>query len=708
MKNKKGYFAVLSFVFLLAALMMPLSTMASSRLDSYGYDNWNNTYQSPLAYEPMEIITGEKLGIGAFSNISDLFAGRDDLLYVADTQNNRILILDEEHKPIKILTQTCCEEQKQTLNKPEGIFVTSEGILYIADTQNDRIVAVDEKGNVVREVKDIDDPALPESFAFKPSKLSVDDTGRIYCVVNGVYDGLMVFGHDNTFERFIGANRVQYNLWDYFWKSVATVAQTSAIEQYIPTEYTNVLLDHRNFLYVTGRTVFSGQNISNNSIKKLNLAGDDILNGPGRQMIFGDSRYTTRINETGEVISDTSVFVDICHISDSDVYIALDSAKSRIFAYDQGGNLLFVTGGSDNVLGGYKNPSAIAVHGDGDIMYIADRGNNAVTVLRATEYVRTIYNAIIQYNQGNYDRSAEHWRQIVSMNVNLEQAYSGIGRAYMRQSNYKKAMEYYKKAWDRPNYDIAYRRYRENAVKSGFGYVFIGIMVVFAILILLKRLRRKKEKEWWEKEKEKDTFLVNLSKAFYLMIHPFKGFDELKYEKKKTLLPALFFGVAFYASFILYKQYTGFLFNKYNIATVNIFTDFLIIASIMTLWCVSNFGLSVLADGEGTMKDIVVYSGYSLCPMILGFLSYTLLSNFVTGEEYALCAVLLWAGIFWTALLLIFGTLKVHDLSLSKTVIFILGTFLMMIIIIYIGLLVSSIIQKLLGFGYSVYKEIVL
>ena len=45
----------------------------------------------------------------------------------------------------------------------------------------------------------------------------------------------------------------------------------------------------------------------------------------------------------------------------------------------------------------------------------------------------------------------------MNMNGNYDQAYIGIGRALMRQGEYKEAMKYFRLKWDDDNYSKAFK-----------------------------------------------------------------------------------------------------------------------------------------------------------------------------------------------------------------------------------------------------------
>ena len=62
---------------------------------SFNYDYWGDVQDSPDAYTVQEVYTAADLGLEKnFSNPQGMFA-YDNLLYVCDTGNNRIVVLEK-------------------------------------------------------------------------------------------------------------------------------------------------------------------------------------------------------------------------------------------------------------------------------------------------------------------------------------------------------------------------------------------------------------------------------------------------------------------------------------------------------------------------------------------------------------------------------------------------------------------------------------
>ena len=128
--------------------------------DTYNYDYWGNIVHTPAAYVPSLTLTAEKLTwkgepIGVFKNPQDLCVSDDGRVYVADTGNNRIVILNSAMDTVlDIITGFDMNGTIQTFKSPYGVALDNEGALYIADSQNRRIVALNPDGSLLKVVQD--------------------------------------------------------------------------------------------------------------------------------------------------------------------------------------------------------------------------------------------------------------------------------------------------------------------------------------------------------------------------------------------------------------------------------------------------------------------------------------------------------------------------------------------------------------------------
>ncbi|MFF2910698.1 gluconolactonase [Paenibacillus sp. NPDC057934] len=337
---------VLTTVSLLAS---PLQAGAAP-YEGYSYSYWGDSVSTPNAYTPAGTIDGTEQGIGKLLEPSDMYVAEDGLLYVLDAGNGRIVVFDQDWRVVREIRGFVQDGQKEKFNNPQGIFVTKHNHIYIADTENRRVVELTGEGEFVRVIGAPKSEVIRSGFEYYPIKVSVDKAGRIYVVGRGVFDGIIELDSGGNFTGFMGTNRVKFDAWDYFWKKMSTKEQRSKLEQFVPLEFNNVDLDSEDFLYTT-----TSELTSSDPIKRLNPVGEDVLRRQGYWFPRGD------IYSMGN--SESSLLIDV-KVGENGVYSALDSRKGRVFTYDQDGNLLYIFGRMGEQEGTFRTPVALERRGD--------------------------------------------------------------------------------------------------------------------------------------------------------------------------------------------------------------------------------------------------------------------------------------------------------------------------------------------------------
>jgi len=193
----------------------------------------------------------------------------------------------------------------------------------------------------------------------------------------------------------------------------------------------------------------------------------------------------------------------------------------------------------------------------------------------------------------------------------------------------------------------------------------------------------------------------------HLILHPFDGFWDMKYDGKGKIRVALVILALVVLSIILQNQYAGFLVNYNDPRYLNSITQLITIVFPFFLWCVSNWAITTLMDGEGKFKEIVMAAGYALVPIVLLYLPITAASRFMVNEETAFYYLVISISSIWFALLLFVGTMTVHQYSALKTVVTMLLTVIVMGIIVFLGTLVLSMMQQIYEFIVNIYREII-
>ncbi|MDD3715278.1 MAG: YIP1 family protein [Atribacterota bacterium] len=196
--------------------------------------------------------------------------------------------------------------------------------------------------------------------------------------------------------------------------------------------------------------------------------------------------------------------------------------------------------------------------------------------------------------------------------------------------------------------------------------------------------------------------------ALHITVRPFDGFWDMKYEKKGRFGVAIAIVLFVVLADIFDIIAGGFLYNNSYQLPVNLFRQLRVIVLPYILFCVANWSVTTLMDGEGTMKDIMMATGYALMPMILIPVPLTVIGNFLSYDERAYFNALLSFSTVWTGFLIFSGIMTVHQYSAMKTVMTLLATIVAMGVIVFIGMVFMSLTNQLVGFIYSIYKEVML
>lgn len=448
--------------------------------ETYNYDYWEDIYYTPAAYVPEYSYSGIKIGSGAFKNPQDFCISEDGKIYVADTGNNRIVVLDSSLQFITSIDGFTNEGAQDTFNTPTGLFVSGKNELYIADTNNKRVVVLDAQGNLRKIISNPTADILGEDFVFNPLKICVDYADRVYVVSKNMFQGIMAFDNQGEFTGFTGTINVTVTLYDKIWRMLSTKAQRARQSQFIPTEFTGLDIDSDGFLYATNIDAAGKQ-----SVRRLNPKGQDVIKkNSTKTPISGDFYFRIMGDYSG-----ASRIVDIVY-RDNGIYSVMDTTRGRIFTYDHEGNLLYVFGGRGSQRGTFKNP--VAIEQVGDKIYVLDSGRNEIMTFTESEYGRLINEAVALRYEGDEKSAVELWKQVLELDSNFELAYVGIGKAYLSAGQNKEAMKYLKLGMDREYYSIAFKRYRNEILKDNLSYVLTGLVILLVILWAFKIYKKVK------------------------------------------------------------------------------------------------------------------------------------------------------------------------------------------------------------------------
>ncbi len=683
--------------------------VAASSYGTYTYSQDGFGVASPDAYTPEQIVDSAYMGIStALKNPADLETDEDGNVYIADSGNNRIIVLDRYYKyKFSIRSFTNSNGIPDALTNPNGVYI-GNGNIYVADTDNKRIVIFDKKdGSYIRTVEEPQADVFPANSVYRPVALSVDSAGTMYVISSSTYMGVIALNPDGSFQCFVGAQKVTLTAWEKLWRYFQTDKQKERAEQYVSTEFNNITIDHRGFIYVTTSSIDEGaqQAATRNKgsdfspVKKLNVSGDDIMKRTG---FFGFGEVDVQnMSTTTTAPIGTSVIVDVA-LGPQNTWSIIDSKRSKVFTYDEYGNLLFIFGDIGTQIGNLRAMAAITYQ-DEKILLL-DKSSGSFTVFTRTEYGEILLNAIENQNNRNYDKAQKDWETILQRNNNFDAAYIGIGKALYRSGKWTESMEYFTDAYDTKNYSNSFKMYRKDLIGK---IIYIIPIVIVAVCIGATKFFGYAAKVNHEVaiSGKKRTFWQEILYANHLIFHPFDGFWDLKHEKRGSLRGAIFYIVFAIVTFTYQTVGAAYIFNPTD-SYPSILVQIISVIVPLMLWVIGNWCLTTLMEGEGSFKDIFIATSYALAPLPLLIIPATICTNFVTANEASIVTLLETFAFIWVGLLVFTGTMVTHDYSLVKNVVTCLGTIVAMVFIMFIALLFTTLLTNVVGFITAIVTEI--
>ena len=730
---KKLKFAVL--LVLCAVMLFPLFTVgasASSAYQTYTYSIDGKALYSPDAYSASKTVGSADLAFASFypnasadslkkltklDNPGDMVTDSEKKVYIADSGNNRIVVLSRYLELDYIISDFINDKgNPDSFTNPQGVFVVNpkdgnNGEIWVCDTDHNRLVVFD---RVTFEFKRIIDQPQSQLFdsdaVYKPVAMAIDQYGRIYVVSSTTYQGIIVMDSEGEFVGFIGAQAVTISAWQILWRKLQTDEQKKVSAKLISTEYNNISITEDGFVYVTTSSIaessvqgaINGKSKSGTylPVKLLNPSGEEIMRRNGFWPPAGEIDYSTDSTDTYHGVS---TITDVA-VGPEKTWSIIDEKRQKIYTYDFNGNLLFAFGDKGSLLGSISNIEAICYQGD--TLLVLDKGNDGcIVVYERTKYGDLLIQAISAQNSLDYDEAIDCWKEVLQRNSNFDAAYVGIGNAMYRSGSYKDALAMYEVAYDTENWSEAYKEVRKEWMSKWFLLVIVLIVGVIVGVIKWFQYAAKVNKRVSTDGRAKKTFGQELIYGFYVIFHPFDGFYDLKHEHRGSVRASLVFIAVAVLTFFYQGVGQGYVLNPTGKVTT-IMTQLISVVVPLILFVLANWCLTTLFDGEGSFKDIFIATSYSLLPLPLLIIPTTIASNWVSSSEASIITFIGTVEIIWVGILLFFGTMVTHDYSMFKNFIIIFFTIVAMAVIVFIVLLFSMLLSKLVSLVTNLITEI--
>lgn len=663
---------------------MAVLPVAASQATSYTYtmDDQSEMVRTQDAYLPDRTITD--LGL---SDPEDMIIDDNNQAYIVDTGNRRIVIFDlNTEKVVKVINKQTVESKDFTgFNTPKGIFRTNEGEIYVADTGAKTVFRFTKDFEYVRRY---DRPTAP-IFAdtnYEPSKVAVDSGNNLYIVSEGVYAGIIQLANTGEFLGYFASNKATLTPQQMFLKIIYTKEQQkkSAALNTLPSTFSNVYVDKKGTAY----SVCMGK--GGDLLKKHSTNGKNMFNG---------------------VIISSDAFTDVT-ADDNGIIYASDS-KGFIWVYTSSGEVIFSLGEQaedTDISGLFSSLTTIAVDRDGNI-WTADGKKGFLQSFTPTEYATTIFKALDEYENGDYDDALKDWNYVLQLNQMSVLAHNGVAKAYFNAEKYDKAMEHFEIAGNRDGYSDAFWEVRNKSIQKWLGTVLVILIILIALKVIIGFIDKnkviKKKKRALGNVLKNTPVIGEIGYAFKCAKHPIDRYYDIRVHKNGSMIAATIIYIVFFGVYMLYQTSKGFIYQYTKVEDMDMGAVVVGFFAILILFIVCNYLVTSITDGDGTLKQVYMIPAYGLMPVMICMLATIGMSYVLTYNESFILTVIMIIGLVWTIAVIFEGLSTVHDYDFKNTVVSLVITAVFMLIAAIVVLVVIIMWEQLYDFLLTVGKEII-
>ncbi len=682
MKKLLALFITIAAVVSLSVISFnsPVVEASSATTTTYTLDSKGKLVATQDAYLPK--LTFTSFGL---KNPSDLVIDNEGYVYVSDTGNNRIVVIDS--RTGEVVGNYAEKGEDNSNHAPNGLFITADRHLYVCYPTKKSVYIYDINDNFnILDVHSTPDSVLFANRDFKPLKVSVDTGGNMYIVGEGVNEGVIQLSIEGEFLGYFTSNKVNLSILDKIKYMFYSEEQQALLPSRNPIIFSNLFADDDGLIYTT-----TSYTENYTWVKKHNTAG---LNQFDKYPLIAANDMT-----------------DIWVTPDKTVYAA--SSSGEIYVYTSQGEFIHKFGGggtpsSPDIAGVFKKVSALAVDNENNI-WVLDSTQEIIQTFEPTEYASTIYSAINAYFNSEYDKSIDLWSEVIKLNQMSNLAHNNIGLNYLATQEYELAMEHLEIANNREDYSEAYWEVRNIWIQSNLTWIVITLSCIGLVLFIVVKFDKKygyltpvrniKEKVVNNKVVSNYLFMFTVCR------HPEDGYYDLRVQKRGSFLGANMIMITLFVAYLLFITSQGFIYQTISVNQIDFYSVVFGFFAIILAVVVCNYLVTSITEGNGTLKEIYVSIMYAFAPLIISLVSIVILSHMVTLTEAFMLDAILIGGVLFTAFTILKGMQEIQGYDVKDLIKSVLLTCLFLVIMVVVLLIVFVLSQDLFNFLQLILKE---
>lgn len=204
-----------------------------------------------------------------------------------------------------------------------------------------------------------------------------------------------------------------------------------------------------------------------------------------------------------------------------------------------------------------------------------------------------------------------------------------------------------------------------------------------------------------------NKFVYNVFKfPTQIVFRPFRYYMEIKDEGAGSLGVAILYIILLSLFASLSYNATGFLINDNNANDYNGLLEFLGVLSPIFLLTVSNWSVTVLLNGKGKYREIVMVAGYSVFPYLVTAFVALIFSNIMISDEAYIYHLIINIGLFFAGLNMLAGMIIIHEYSLREALLTIVFTIVAFVVILFLIFLMFSLLLQIQDFLMTFGREL--
>ncbi|HJD23145.1 MAG TPA: hypothetical protein H9694_03255 [Firmicutes bacterium] len=623
------------------------------------------------AYTPSKLYMG--LGL---NKAEDLYIA-NDRMYIADTGNKRVLVVDIATGEITVVGE-------ELLSSPTGVAADEEGRIYVADSGTREAYRFAQDGTLEQTFAKPTTPNFGVEENYIPVKIAASGNGGCYIVSEGTSAGVIYMGATGDFLGYFASNTVNRSLYDIFVDLVFSEEQKAQLASVQAASFANIFRGSDGLVYTINRG-------DQSRIKKNSINGVDML-------------------QNNDNLPQLNRLSDLC-VTDDGRMIAVDST-GYITEISFDGYLLCRFGGSaggSEKVGLFSTPSGVAADSE-DNIYVLDSASNYIQVFTPTHVQSQIHAAMERYNNGQYDDSIAILTDVMKYNNSSYFAHLYLGLNYMQKGDYAAAEDHFRTANAKEQYSEAYWESRNEWLQSNLMYVLVAFLALVVVIYILRRVNRKKHifagvAAVQASLKKKSRFYYDICQIPFAFRHPLDNSYNVRKGETGTYLSATVIYLAVLLLIILDQTAAGFIFSA-DMRSFSLGNTVTIYVCALALFLVSHYFISAINDGESTFRSTYIAMAYSLSPIVLFLPWLIILSNFATMDEGYLIYTVLSVLIALCVVYVFLAIIETQQYTFRQTVFNVLVTLFFMAVLIFALSISYLLIKQVVDFVTSIITEV--